>query len=70
MGILLQCVSKYDSSFIKVTDEQGFVQNLAGSEVYYGQDASQATTDGHVFGNAEYLILNNGTVYANAENEY
>ena len=42
-------------------------RNLAGSEVYYGQDASQATTDGHVFGNAEYLILNNGTVYANAE---
>lgn len=60
-------VSKYDSSFIKSLMSKASFRNLAGSEVYYGQDASQATTDGHVFGNAEYLILNNGTVYANAE---
>ena len=62
-------VTGYDSMLVKSLMSRAKFKNLAGEEVHYGQDASNATTDGHVYGNAEYLILRNGTVYANAESD-
>lgn len=61
--------SRYQNSFVKSLISRAGFRSLAGKEINWGADPNALTVDGHVYGNAEYIVLNNGTVYQNMETE-
>lgn len=59
-------VDKYDNSTIRNLMSKAGFSNYAGNELYYAEKTNSSITDGFVYGNAKYVVLNNGTIYANA----